>query len=360
MSPSRLVIVKPVGGACNLRCDYCYYPRSVPREPRVMSEGVLWALTTQLFEATQSDPVCFVWHGGEPTLAGLPWFRRVVELQRELCPPGRRWHNELQTNGLLIDDEWAQFFADERFGVGLSLDGAPHHHRHRRTADGRDSFPQTLRALQALQRHRVTTSLLTVVHDGNVQDPEGVYRFLVSTGQRYLQFLPVAESALAYGKFLKSVFDIWIAEDVGKIVVQNFDEAFRTVVGAPHAVCVHSVSCGNVAVVEFDGSFYACDHFVRPSHRWGSIMTATLSELFDDRRQVAFGHQKAQLAAACAVCPALEFCRGGCPKDRDDQEINRFCRAYRDFFEHARPALEVLAEHWSSGRPLRSFVKARG
>jgi uncharacterized protein len=361
-SSDVLVMAKPVGPRCNLRCGYCYYLK----KQELFADGghrMDLALTerfvAQRFAASPGPVTHFEWHGGEPTLAGLDWFRTVVRLQKRLCPPGRRWTNGLQTNGVRLDAAWADFLAEEGFTVGLSLDGpARYHDPARPQADGKPTHDRVVRALGLLQDRKVGVNLLCVVHPGNVQDPDGVYDFFRSCGASYLQFLPLVPGAPAseVGVFLCRVFDRWISADVGALVVQTFDEALRPYAGVPHALCVHRPTCGDVVVLEHDGSVYSCDHFVDPDHRLGSLADRTLGDLAAGPRQMAFGLAKQEgLAAACRTCDVLESCHGGCPKDRDETGLNRLCDAYRAFFRHARPGLGALAAHLKTGRPLRSF-----
>jgi uncharacterized protein len=387
MAPLRecLVMAKPAGPRCNLACDYCYY-----LDKEAGFSGLPWPLPETLLESyiaqrlsaypplrgaasSQSAPIHFEWHGGEPSLLGLDYFRLIRRLQQKHLPRGRTVTNGIQTNGLLIDGPFADFLAREGFSVGLSLDGPEDlHDLHRRAPDGSPSHAAVMRAHALLKERKVFCNLLCVLHAGNAAEPERVYSFFKTQGAKYLQFLPLvapgslggstaarpsAADAETIGDFLCRVFDIWIGEDVGRIVVQGFDEALRPIYGAPHALCVHRETCGDVAVLERDGSFYACDHFVDAGHLIGRLGEVSLAELAADPRMLAFGEAKrASLPRACRDCEVLASCNGGCPKDRDETGLNRLCTAYKRFFLHSRPALTRLAAHMKAGRSLRSFV----
>jgi uncharacterized protein len=382
-----LVMAKPGGPRCNMACDYCYYLAKEEAFSGLgwpMGEDLLESYIAQRIESAPGEAVHFEWHGGEPTLLGLDFFRRITRLQKAANPRGKRVTNGLQTNGLLVDPAWAEFLAAEGFFVGLSIDGPEDlHDLHRRGADGSPTHARAMRAYGLLKAAGVTCSLMCVLHAGNAAEPDRVYSFFKEAGARYLQFLPLvlpqapvgapaggaaparagaAASPEAVGEFLCRVFDRWIREDVGRVVVQLFDEALRPLYGAPHALCVHRETCGDVAVLERDGSFYACDHFVDPGHRIGNLRETSLAELSSDPRMIAFGQAKRDsLPRKCRECEALASCNGGCPKDRisgageGEGGLNALCPAYLRFFLHSRPALARLAEHMKAGRSLRSF-----
>jgi uncharacterized protein len=382
MSLSRecLVMAKPAGARCNLRCSYCYYvgdgdPHDERNRP--MSRDLLERFIVQRFAASSGPVTHFEWHGGEPTVLGLAFFATAVALQRKHLPPGRRVSNGLQTNGLLLDDEWAQFLARERFSVGLSLDGpADLHDRYRVTAVGAPTQVRVVQAFRRLKQRGVFCNVLCVLHAANTPEPERTYGFFQDLGVTHLQFLPLvgragsgaseaAAAAETVGEFLCRVFDRWIGADVGRIVVQTFDEALRPIHGVEHALCVHRETCGDVAVLERDGSFFACDHFVDGEHRIGNLWERDLGDLAADPRLRAFGEAKREtLPRACRECDVLRFCNGGCPKDRmlatadGEPGLNVLCAAYRRFFLHAMPELTRLSAHIKAGRRLREFRPA--
>ena len=345
-----LVMAKPGGSRCNLSCDYCYY---LGKEAELASSGRLRrgrpgpcpkasskAISRNASRARRRLPVHFEWHGGEPTLLGLDYFRRIVRLQREHLGPGASVTNGLQTNGILIDEEWADFLASEGFSVGLSLDGpAALHDRYRKGPDGSGSHAKVMRAYGVLKERKVFCNLLCVLHEGNAARPEEVYSFFREIDAKYLQFLPLAPRPPAAGQApargqapapsgprlsqRRSASSSapsstpGSAQDVGRVVVQTFDEALRPIYGAPHALCVHRETCGDVAVLERDGSFFACDHFVDRAHLIGNLERfepcLPLGRPADGRLRP---EKRDALPRACLDCEFLASCNGGCPKDR--------------------------------------------
>lgn len=376
------VFVKPVGALCNLNCRYCYYLKKqhlYPKGERFrMSEDLLETYIAQHIEAAPKPLVAFSWHGGEPTLAGLDYFRRIVALQRKHQRPGQRIMNGIQTNGTVLDEEWCRFFAAEGFYVGLSLDGPREFHDQYRVTKGKKpTHRQVVRAFRLLQQHRVPCDLLCVVHDRNVHHPIAVYRFFKEIGARYIQFLPMVERrpdlpdgvspetvpAEAYGLFLCAIFDEWVRHDVGKIVIQLFDEGARPALGMEHALCIVRETCGDIPVVERNGDFYSCDHFVSPEYRRGNIRETPLVEMLESPAQRQFGEAKRDaLPRYCRECEVLAMCNGGCPKDRflrtpDGEEgLNYLCTGYKRFFTHSRPYLEKLASLWRAGKPIEQLM----
>ena len=376
----QIVMTKPVGALCNLECRYCYYldkRRLYPgRESFRMDDDLLEAYILQHIEASPGELVTFAWHGGEPTLLGLDYFRRIVALQQRHRPPGRRILNTLQTNGTLLDEAWCRFLAAEGFFVGLSLDGpAEHHDCYRVTRGGAPTHADVVRGWRLLQRHRVRCDVLCVVHAGNVRTPTPVYRFFKALGVQSLQFLPLVERtpagvsertapAEAVGEFLCAVFDEWVRQDVGRIVVQTFDEAARAVCGLEHALCVFRETCGDVPVLEHNGDVYACDHFVDPAHRVGNIRETPLAALLASPAQQAFGAAKRDaLPRLCRECDVRALCNGGCLKDRflrtldGEDGLNYLCAGYRRFFRHSHPALTRLAALWRAGQPAERIME---
>jgi uncharacterized protein len=386
-----LVMAKPGGARCNLACGYCYYlPKAelFRQAPGRMGPELLERYIAERLEASPGPVTHFEWHGGEPTLLGLEYFRSIARLQARLGPPGRRITNGLQTNGLLLNEAWAEFLRREAWSVGLSLDGpADLHDAYRRGADGKRTHERVMRSYETLKRHGVFTNLLCVLHEANASKPDEVYAFFRDIGARYLQFLPLvtparpvaperadeqgrqagaahpaAASPEAIGEFLCRVFDLWLAQDVGRIVVQAFDEALRPAYGLPHALCVHRETCGDAPALERDGGLYACDHFVDPENLIGNILERSLSSLADDPRLRSFGLTKRKsLPRVCKECEVLAYCNGGCPKDRiatapdGEAGLNYLCPAYKRFFAHSKPELERLATHMKARRKLREF-----
>jgi uncharacterized protein len=397
-------MAKPAGPRCNMRCAYCYYlgkEAVLPKGPGRLPIDLLERYIAQKLQAATGPVVHFEWHGGEPTLLGVDYFRAIVRMQRAHLPAGRRVSNGLQTNGTLIDGAWAGFLAAEGFSVGLSLDGpAEMHDAFRRTPDGAATHARVERAYARLKEKSVFVNLLCVLHARNAAEPDRLFDYFRGLGATHLQFLPLVQGgpfvgavaarmprdaeyrsngggslALAgtvrtvaagphtVGEFLCRVFDRWIAEAVGRMVIQNIDEALRPVYGLPHALCVHRETCGEIAVLERDASFYACDHFVDPEHLIGNLRERSLGELAADPRMVEFGNVKRDsLPRACRECAILSMCNGGCPKDRapaapgEPGGLNRLCPAYKRFFPHALPELTRLAAHMHAGRRLRDFT----
>ncbi len=377
-------MTKPMGPRCNIDCSYCYYLEKeelYPEESKFrMSAAVLETYTRELISAglaAGQREISFAWHGGEPTLVGLGFFERAVELQRQYAPPGTTIVNTLQTNGMLVDDTWAEFFARERFLIGLSVDGPKHlHDRFRRDRAGRPTYDAVMRGLDALRRHSVEFNVLTAIHHGNVSRGKDLYRFLRELGTNYIQFIPVVERKLAtgslsgppeagqasdaqvadwsvspraYGKFLCDVFDIWYRQDVGRISVQFFENQLFLWSGLPASLCVFAETCGAGLAVEHNGDVYACDHYVYPEYLLGNLMETPLSSLAWSSRMETFGNDKRdKLTAQCQRCKFRFACHGGCPKHRilksEDGEPghNYFCVSYTMFFRHASERLKEL------------------
>ncbi|MHA2497665.1 MAG: anaerobic sulfatase maturase [Candidatus Hodarchaeales archaeon] len=275
------VFVKPIGPVCNLICSYCYYLRKeqlYPKaEPFRMSDEILEEYIIQHIEASPERVIRFSWHGGEPTLLGLDFFHKIVALQRRHQPPNQLIANGIQTNGTLLDEDWCRFFATERFTVGLSLDGPKEiHDRFRVTKDQKPTHKQAMRGYKLLRKHHIQTDILCVVNAYNVRFPLQVYRFFKQINAKYINFLPMVEyqpnaeggiSSLsvpsqAWGTFLCTIFDEWIDRDIGQVKVQIFEEAARTAFNQDHSLCIFRPTCGDIPVVEHNGDFYSCDHFV--------------------------------------------------------------------------------------------------
>jgi uncharacterized protein len=370
---SRLfqIFAKPTGATCNMACRYCYYLKAgdlyADRAPRMQAD-LLERYIAQHLEASPSADVTFSWHGGEPTALGVGYFRTMVALQKKLAAPGRRVINGIQTNGLFLDEEWARFLAAEGFKVGLSLDGpAELHDQYRVARGGQPTHARVMRAFELLKRHRVPCDILCVVHDRNVRHPLKVYRFFRRIGATYLGFLPLvvrAEAvlrpaavvtpesvpALAYGDFLCAVFDEWVARDQGTVSVQAFEEAARPACGLDHSLCIFRETCGDMPVVEHNGDFYACDHFVDAPHLIGNIRDHHLAELVEHPAQRVFGNAKrGALPRYCRECPVLAMCNGGCPKDRflrtpdGEDGLNYLCEGFKRFFTHVTPWARQVA-----------------
>ena len=363
------VFVKPGGAVCNLGCSYCYYLEKEDLYSKTgsfqMSEDILEAYIVQHIEACPGPVVNFSWHGGEPTVLGLDYFRRIVALQRKHLPAGRRATNGMQTNGTLIDDRWCRFLARERFSVGLSLDGPEEmHDEYRVTKRGNVTYKQAMRGYRLLRKYKIPCDILCVVSAANVQNPLRVYRFFKEIRAQYIGFLPLVEprpalekgvssrsvAPEALGDFLCTIFDEWKRRDIGRVHVQIFEEAAATAWAEDHALCIFRKTCGDIPVIEHNGDFYACDHFVTPEYCLGNIQESSLVDMLESPAQMAFGQAKwDRLPPYCLECDVLEMCHGGCPKDRilttpdGEPGLNYLCAGYKRFFNHCRPFVTQLS-----------------
>lgn len=394
------VLAKPTGAACNLDCTYCFFLSKellYDHDSQRMSEAGLETYLTNLLASQPDGPVEVAWQGGEPTLRGLAFFRRTVELAGELARPRQQVRHALQTNGTLLDDEWGAFLAEHGFLVGLSMDGPAHlHDAYRVNKAGRGTHAQVLRGWEVLRRHRVETNILCTVHAANADHPLEVYRyFRDDLGARFLQFIPIVERvpaeslALAeqgwrpaahgprtllyqqqgdavtsrsvspegYGEFLVAVFDEWVANDVGTVFVQDFDVALGNLFDI-HTLCVHAPECGTALAVEHNGDVYSCDHYVEPDYKLGNLAEASVQAMLRSPAQRSFGAAKrTALPVQCRECPVRWACHGGCPKDRftttmdGEPGLNYLCAGYYRFYTHAQPVLAEMAALLRTGRP---------
>jgi len=366
------IFIKPAGAACNLGCRYCYYfekgrlggETGLVRMPKDLLELYI----AQHISASPDDMIRFSWHGGEPTVLGVDYFRLIVEIQRRLRPAGRTIANGIQTNGTLLDEEWGRFLAAEGFAVGLSLDGPREmHDLYRVTRDGKPTFEETMRGYRILRRYGVSTDILCVVSAHNVRSPAGVYGFFKSIGASYVTFLPLVKPqpdaasgvspetvpAEEWGDFLCAVFNEWAAGDIGRIKVQIIEEAARTAFGQEHSLCIFRPVCGDVPVVERSGDVFSCDHFVDAAHRLGNIQEKPLVDLIESPVQRAFGLAKLEkLPQFCHNCEVRIMCNGECPKNlfvrAPDGEpgLNYLCPGYKKFFIHMTPFIVEVAAEW--------------
>lgn len=370
------VMTKPIGPRCNLDCDYCFYLRKAAlfegsrdfRMPLDRLERYIQAY----IEAQPGGVVSFAWQGGEPTLLGLDYFREIVRLQARYAA-GRRIENALQTNGTLLDEEWCVFLRENDFLVGISIDGPRVLHDQFRLDRGRrPTFDRVMRGLRLLREGGVAFNTLTVVNRENSRRPLDVYRFLKECGSGFIQFIPLVEPmegpagtvspasvrADRWGGFLCAIFDEWLARDVGRVHVQTFEAALGIWAGAGPGMCVFAERCGRALAVEHTGEVFSCDHYVAPEHRLGNFEQVPLADLVDCAAQEAFGRRKRDaLPEACLSCPVLFACQGECPKNRvaltpsGQPGLNHLCAGYREFFLHADPALQTMADLIRFGRP---------
>lgn len=384
------VIAKPTGAACNLDCQYCFFLSkellyNAPRQS--MTEETLDAYVTAFLDASPDGEVTMLWQGGEPTLRGLDFFRSLIGICEKRRRPAQLVKHAIQTNGTLIDEEWARFLADEDFLVGVSFDGPAHLHDAYRVNRGRrGTHAMVLRGWEHLLNAGVRTNVLCTVHSANEAHGRDVYTyFRDGLGARHIQFIPIVErvdekdlavaesgwrthegvrllyrqhgravtsrstTPAGYGAFLSEVFDLWIARDVGTVFVQDFDAALSAFFGV-HSMCVHAPECGNNLALEFNGDVYACDHWVEPDWRLGSVMDSPFADLVATSTMRRFSMKKrAELTDQCRACRHLPLCNGGCPKDRfmtsvDGEEgHNYLCAGYEAFYSHIRPDLIAMA-----------------
>lgn len=360
------IFAKPVGAHCNLNCSYCYYLPHRNSTLRSLPDDLLEIYIRQHIQACSDPTIQFSWHGGEPTLFGLDGFRKIVTLQKKYCPDDKRIVNGIQTNGILLDNDWCRFLAREEFNVGLSLDGPESvHDRFRVTPGGNQTHSKVLEAYRLLQEHNISTECLCVVHSETAQRPLEIYDLFNSIEASYLTFLPLVEYSSAdfvsdrtmpseaWGEFLCAIFDVWLNRDIGRIKIQIFEEALRSAFALPHTLCIFRPICGGVPILESNGDVYSCDHFRSHEHLLGNIRNADLGDLLDSPQQQAFGRRKKEtLPQECRRCEVLDMCNGGCPKNRFIQTsdgksgLNYLCSGYKQFFTHCRPFVDALSEVW--------------
>ncbi len=400
------VMTKAIGPICNLDCKYCFYlekEKLFPKDEQFrMSDTVLEAYIRQYIEGQEVPEVSFAWQGGEPTLLGVGFFEKVVELQRKYAN-GKRITNALQTNGTLLDDKWCEFLTQHEFLVGLSIDGPADLHDHYRV-DKRDrpTFQRVMNGLFHLKKHGTEFNTLTVVNRANADYPLRVYRFLKEIGSGFLQFIPLVERAAdeetaelgldlgqppvpgqesggapvtewtvrpkQYGEFLVEIFDDWVRNDVGKVFVQFFDVALGNWMGLGSSLCVFSETCGAAMALEHNGDLYSCDHYVYPKHKLGNLLNLSISDMVNSEQQMKFGTDKRDaLPKYCRECPVKFACNGECPKHRflnapdGEPGLNYLCKAYKQIFAHMDPYMKLMGQLVNSRRPaadVMGLVKA--
>ena len=397
------VLAKPIGPACNLDCEYCFYleKRALfgSGEKFRMSDNTLSAFIKNYIASQPTPVVEFVWQGGEPTLLGQAFFQRVIALQQPYARQ-KTIRNVIQTNGTLLDEAWCRFLKKHDFMVGISLDGPKNiHDRYRRDGKGRGTFEKVIRGLRLLQRHGVEYNVMACVARDTAVKPLEVYRFFKDAGVEFIQFTPIIErpadecsakqglrlaafpaldrpavqtevtdwSVLPedYADFLIAIFEEWVHQDVGNVFVMNFEWALNAWIGNPSPVCVHAEQCGRSLVIEHNGDVFACDHGVYPQFRLGSIQTDTLPAMVRKSLESQFGISKeTSLPRQCKACEVLAACRGGCPKHRfvtsacDEPGLHYLCQGYKKFFFHIRKYLRVMAQLLEYGLPVTLVMQA--
>ena len=374
------VMLKPIGAACNLACNYCYYLEKsnlYKHQPkRQMSEELLERFVKDYIEAQTMNEVVFTWHGGEPTLRPLSFYQKAVELQKKYAR-GRIIHNSLQTNGTLLTDEWCRFLKENNWLVGISIDGPEElHDRYRRDSQGKPSWKRVMEGIRLLQHYGVEWNAMAVVNRYNADHPQAFYRFFKSIDCQYIQFTPIVERNVQHadgrhlasindaddapvtdfsvtpeqwGNFLCGLFDEWVKQDIGRVFVQIFDSMLANWVGVAPGTCIYAKECGHAGVMEFNGDVYSCDHFVFPQYKLGNINERTLIEMLYGEKQRRFSQLKYnKLPRQCKECRWAFACHGECPKNRfvndryGNPGLNYLCEGYRRFLEHIAPTMNEM------------------
>lgn len=365
------IMIKPCGPICNLACEYCYYlPNSniYPQSDFRMDEKLLEEFTRQYIQAIPGHHITFTWQGGEPTLMGLDFYKKAVQLQKKYASRGFLVRNSLQTNGTLLTAEWCQFLKKNNFLVGISLDGPPKMHNvYRHNQSGFSHYRAILQSVKYLQQYKVDFNILCCVHKANMDYPLEVYHFLKNRiNAEYIQFIPIVQKNLnysgngtldtidcsvkseAYGVFLKKIFNEWFAEDIGKVFIQIFESAIGTLIGQKSSLCIFSRTCGRALVMEHNGDIYSCDHFVDQKNYLGNITKTPLVDLVESQKQIRFELKKfLSLSPNCLACDVRQICNGGCPKNRDEKGLNLLCKGYQSFFRYFENQIQELLEQLS-------------
>lgn len=395
--PDFHVLAKPIGPICNLDCKYCFYLEKESLYPNIadwaMPEDVLDSYIRQYIEAHDSPIVHFAWQGGEPTLLGIDYFRNLVKLQSKYAN-GKQIQNAFQTNGVLLNDAWGQFFKQNNFLIGISIDGPrAQHDTFRVDKGGQPTFDKVMRGIDVLKRNGIEFNTLTTVHRGNADAALEVYRFLRDNGSGYMQFIPIVERIAShatadglqliapdflgsahvapwsveprqFGRFLCSIFDEWVRHDVGQVFVQLFDVSLEMWTGMEASLCVFRRQCGGALAIERGGDVYSCDHFVYPQNRLGNIMDSPLETLVASDAQRSFGEAKeTRLPAYCRECDVRFACNGECPKHRflitpdGEPGLNYLCAGYKMFFRHIDPYMRFMASELAAQRAPANVMR---
>ncbi|ECG1191198.1 anaerobic sulfatase maturase [Salmonella bongori] len=388
------LMAKPVSYQCNIACDYCFYlgkehgTLKPPRPQRHMDAKTLEQYIRQYIAAHPGKDIEFTWQGGEPTLAGLDFFRQVIDLQQRFAA-GKTIRNSIQTNGVLIDEAWAAFLADHHFLVGVSIDGPAFlHDRYRKTRSQQSVFEKVVNAIKILNKHRVEVNMLCVVNNVTAEHPIDIYKFLTEElAAMFIQFIPAVEqlpltekhgellypqslaqravtpwsvSGVQWGQFIIGVFNEWVRKDVGRVYVQLFDSALAAWLGEKPSLCVMQSTCGFGLVVEQNGDVYSCDHYVYPEHRLGNLRRDDLAKMVNSKQQRKFGLAKALVAAECDRCEWRFTCHGGCPKHRihpaGDRWHNHLCEGYKAIFSHMAPYMQFMAAQIQRQQPPAAIM----
>ena len=389
------VMLKPAGAHCNLACKYCYYLEKTKLYPtaqrHLMSNEMLEQFTREYIEAQTMNQVLFTWHGGEPLLRSIDFYRKALSLQQKYAG-GRRIDNVIQTNGTLLTDEWCEFFAQNHWLVGISIDGQqPDHDHYRLTAAGKPSWKKVMQGIKLLKKHGVEWNAMAVVNAYNVNHPMEFYRFFKENGCQFLQFTPIVErltrhedgrtlASLAdkneiplseasvtpeqWGYFLCAIFDEWVRKDVGKIFVEIFDCTLANWMGISPGICAYSKECGHAGVMEHNGDVYSCDHFVFPEYKLGNIRDHSLIDMLYGEQQQEFSRLKhSSLPRQCKECDMEFACHGECPKNRfmkdkyGDSGLNYLCLGYYHYYQHVAPYMDYMKQELMAQRPPSNIMK---
>ena len=389
------VMLKPAGAHCNLACKYCYYLEKNKLYPtaqrHLMSDEILEQFTREYIEAQTMNQVLFTWHGGEPLLRSIDFYRKALSLQQKYAG-GRRIDNVIQTNGTLLTDEWCEFFAQNHWLVGISIDGPqPDHDHYRLTAAGKPSWKKVMQGIKLLKKHGVEWNAMAVVNAYNANHPLEFYRFFKENGCQFLQFTPIVErltrhedgrtlASLAdkdeislseasvapeqWGYFLCAIFDEWVRKDVGKIFVEIFDCTLANWMGISPGICAYSKECGHAGVMEHNGDVYSCDHFVFPEYKLGNIRDHSLIDMLYGEQQQEFSRLKhSSLPRQCKECDMEFACHGECPKNRfmkdqyGDSGLNYLCPGYYHYYQHVAPYMDYMKQELMSQRPPSNIMK---
>ena len=389
------VMLKPAGAHCNLACKYCYYLEKNKLYPtaqrHLMSDEMLEQFTREYIEAQTMNQVLFTWHGGEPLLRSIDFYRKALSLQQKYAG-GRRIDNVIQTNGTLLTDEWCEFFAQNHWLVGISIDGPqPYHDHYRLTAAGKPSWKKVMQGIKLLKKHGVEWNAMAVVNAYNANHPLEFYRFFKENGCQFLQFTPIVErltrhedgrtlASLAdkneislseasvapeqWGYFLCAIFDEWVRKDVGKIFVEIFDCTLANWMGVSPGICAYSKECGHAGVMEHNGDVYSCDHFVFPEYKLGNIRDHSLIDMLYGEQQQEFSRLKhSSLPRQCKECDMEFACHGECPKNRfmkdkyGDSGLNYLCPGYYHYYQHVAPYMDYMKQELMAQRPPSNIMK---
>lgn len=389
------VMLKPAGAHCNLACKYCYYLEKNKLYPtaqrHLMSDEMLEQFTREYIEAQTMNQVLFTWHGGEPLLRSIDFYRKALSLQQKYAG-GRCIDNVIQTNGTLLTDEWCEFFAQNHWLVGISIDGPqPDHDHYRLTAAGKPSWKKVMQGIKLLKKHGVEWNAMAVVNAYNANHPLEFYRFFKENGCQFLQFTPIVErltrhedgrtlASLAdkdeislseasvapeqWGYFLCAIFDEWVRKDVGKIFVEIFDCTLANWMGISPGICAYSKECGHAGVMEHNGDVYSCDHFVFPEYKLGNIRDHSLIDMLYGEQQQEFSRLKhSSLPRQCKECDMEFACHGECPKNRfmkdkyGDSGLNYLCPGYYHYYQHVAPYMDYMKQELMSQRPPSNIMK---